>query len=312
MGSVPGRWLAVMTAAALLGVPRTGRAAEVEVDCTRLDAAAVEELSARARLLLRTLSDRAEHRVTLHCDADSAWLTWDDSTGRMRIDESTSLIEGTLDAIEASLLEHPSDASHAPSAVRAPPPPPARNETPDLTRPLPRAGLEHTEPSARRLTPGGVGLSIAGEWWEQPSTPAAGPHFDVAVGSGELSAVVAGGFSTAYRLPRSAFVVDTQVGIGWGAPYVPGARLGAVAMVGGEWFAGVTPDGSPSANLTSAAVIATLGARATLARVGSVALWLGLDGRARIARQRIGSPLNYSLLPVTLFVDFGGFVLVDG
>jgi hypothetical protein len=155
-------------------------------------------------------------------------------------------------------------------------------------------------------------LSITGEMWRSPSTPSAGPHLDVAVGSNDLCAVVNGGFSIGLGLPRAAFVVDTQVGVGWGAPYAPRARFGAVAMAGGEWFAGVSPAGSPDANLTSAAWVVTLGGRVTLARVGPVALWLGLDGRTRFARQRIGSPLNYELNPVTLFVDLGGFLLVDG
>jgi hypothetical protein len=114
-----------------------------------------------------------------------------------------------------------------------------------------------------------------------------------------------------FGLPRGAYVVDTEVGFAWGAPYAAQKRFGALLMTGAEWFAGVGPGGSPNANLASVAWLTTLGARWTATRTGPLALWVGLDGRGRFARQRIGSPLNYSLFPVNLLLVVGGFVLVD-
>src|SRR5690606_23212725 len=156
-----------------------------------------DELRARMRLAVRSAAGGSPFAVRLECTDRDATLVWVAAfEERIPVDESSGLIEGTLDAIDRRL------------SVRDPkprPPPPPRPEPPPEPPPPPRRG--------------GVGLGLALEF--APIT--GGPRLDFGIPIGPLNVVA---MQSLRRAPSDTWLVGGEGGLGWGAPYDTRQPLG--------------------------------------------------------------------------------------
>jgi hypothetical protein len=275
-------------------------AAEISVRCSRLEAAELEELRARARLLLRAdRRDKAVATVAVECDERRAWVRWSNQGAvvTLPVDESRGVVEGTLDAIEGMVRRLGARPD------RAPPEP-----LPDEETEQPRATAVTPAPTDRDA-PGGLGIAVAAEpvasdLW------ALGPRLDVGFGSGAFSGFATEGFRRTTG-SEGALLIDAQIGAAWGAPFAPHHAFGFALSSGLEWLTAALAGGGATSGLTDSSMIASLGARARM-RMDSVALWVGADGKFRAAPQELGSPIDVAAPRVTVLIVVGVLFLVAG
>ncbi len=285
----------VRALAALWGAflaPSVVGAQTVEIWCPRISADDAMELVARAKLALRALPP-PPRAVVVGCDDAAAALIWDGPPlERRTIDESSGLVEGALEAIETRARE-------GRRTEPKPDPRPSRAETPpDFAKP--RLAVREIEEEI-----GGVGLRFVLE----PSpedTALVGPHFDVGVGLGRSSFVVALNEGARFALADTSIqVITLSGGIAWGAPYVPKHWFGAALLGGAEWVfsSDRTSRGGPTSAILMPGVRAAVNTHAT-------AFWFGVDALLRSRDPSLGGTQAFELSQATVLVSLGGVLLV--
>ncbi len=283
----------LLAALALSALALPARATRLEIECARLTPEERDELAARGQLLIgSSRRDQSPERIAIACDEEGAWLDCSRPTcmDRLAIDERAGLLEGALDALEQLFVE--------------------------LRRAGARDGgddgpsFEANPRSSRNETPGGVGLGVMAEIVPDRGL-ALGPRLDIGFGAGAFSGFATEGFRIVTSGGDGLMLIDTQLGLAWGAPFAPAFDFGVGAAVGIEWLTTSTAGGDASAGNTDESVIGSLSARGRL-RIGAAALWLGADLRARAAPQSLGSPVDVELPPVSVLVSAGALWLVAG
>lgn len=272
-------------------------AAEISVRCSRLEDGELEELRARARLLLRAdRSDRAVATVAVECDERRSWVRWSNQGAvvTLPVDERRGVVEGALDAIEGMVRRLATPVERQPT-----PPEGGDDSRPDTSRPAP----------IDRDAPGGLGVGLSAEPVE-PDLWALGPRLDVGFGSGAFTGFATEGFRRTTG-SEGALLIDAQLGAAWGAPFAPNYAFGFALSGGLEWLTAALEGGGATSGLTDSSVIASLGARGRT-RMDAVALWVGLDGKYRAAPQELGSPIDVSAPRVTALFVVGVLFLVAG
>ncbi len=292
----------------------TARAGVILVPCERLSPVERDELRARAALLF--LAAAAEGiDVSVECTDRRAWLVWREFlTERVAVDEAPGLIEGTLQAIDARLQARA--AGYERAVIPPKPKPPTSlaagdRESPALTQPSFDAPLDtgrssEETPREKPRGIGGAGLAMSGESWRQAL--GVGPRLDIGVSTGPVAISITESLKFGKLEGRQLQLLDTQLGIAWGAPFHPEYRFGVTALFGAEWL--YSWGGQGEAGQANMAGIVSLGGRAALP-VKSLALWLGLDLRYRLNRSGLGSPTSIELPRLGAIVSLGGFLLVD-
>lgn len=267
--------LALATASWLSAAVSRAEAEHVVNRCPRLTATEFEELDARVLLLLSSEVKRPLPAVV--CTKDAAWVEWNGQrfaiAGQGPIaDEVVDLIEAELHANEpaptpegaesASTATPPASASPAAAAVAAKRGTPAERKA---VRPADARG-------------GGVSLAIETELPSDSISTAVGPAFDFAAVVGPLLI----GAREAIRFSatgRRVSLMDLQASVGYGAPFDPGARFGAVGRFGVEWLVAY-PEGN--SGQAKAVPTADLGLRLAHS-FGVVGLWFGVDAHFRLS-----------------------------
>lgn len=288
------RWVpAAAICLGLFAISPRAFAVNIEVDCERLSDKDAEELSARARLTVRSLK-KLPHSLLFACDADHAEVVWNGPPLELiRVKNEGSLLEGFLDALELRTR-----GALRPKKSRVPKPTPGETPTWDPEQPTP--------PKPIPASPnGGFGVGVVTEFTgDEKTTPQLGPRLDVALGKNPLSITL--GESVRFGKARGqfdTFLFDVGAGVAWGAPFNRGYPLGAVAGMGIEWF---------SANSsTQTSGTATLGLRGAVTLV-PFALWLGVDGHMRFSPQYIGEDVNIRMPRYSVLASIGVVLLVEG
>lgn len=278
---------ALASAATLLvGASARAESTHVENRCPQLSSEAYEELDARLQLLLQSEGDLRPLPAVV-CIRAGSWVEWDGHrfliVGRAPlVDEVVDIIEGQLHGASRQHDSSPKTTEDAAVAAGQPmlqrgsgaPPAP-----PEVRQPADRVAVR---PSDARG--GGISLGVETELPSGTIDAAMGPAFDFAASVGP---VLVGGreairFSVSGR--RVSFM-DFQAAVAYGAPLVPGARLGAVARFGAEWMVAY-----PSGDSGQAAVVplADVGLRVAHS-FGSLGLWFGLDAHLRLAELSLRS-----------------------
>lgn len=290
---------AIATFLVASGICASAQAAEIDMDCPRLDAKAKDELSARVRLALRS-AEFPPRSLLVACDAERAWIVWDGPPLELlQVDNDGSLVERALDTIERRLREGPARPAPKP---RPKPKKPARwgHDEPTFEKPAPRP----VEPSPRHEhATGGLGLGMSGEYLKEPLQSCYGPRLDVGVGWRAFSFQL----SESARFGRtvrddSTFFYDISFGAGWGAPFARELPVGAIVSTGVEWF--------NVASHTVSSGIASVGLRGALP-FGPLALSIGVDGRFRFASQYVGETVDVSTQRFSVLGLVEGVLLVD-
>ena len=214
-------------------LPATARAAEIDLDCARLDVKAADELSARLRLALRSAA-APPRSLLVACDTERAWIVWDGPPLELlQVDSDGNLVERALDTVEKRLRDGPARAT--PKRTTRP------GRTPRWSHEEPtweKGPARLAEPSLRNEhATGGLGVGMAGELFDEPLGPTLGPRLDVGVGWRKWSFQL--GESARFgRTSRgdSTFFYDITFGAGWGAPFAWDVPVGATLSTGVEWF----------------------------------------------------------------------------
>jgi hypothetical protein len=226
---------------------------------------------------------------------------------RLEIDETAGIVEGTLDALETALEKQASGDDHLPARPNTQPKqaidPPALDEPSFDESPRPRA-RQASE------VPGGVGVGVSAELFPI-ALFALGPRLDVGLGSGGFVLFISEGLRDVLGAEHDALLFDVQLGLGYGAPFVPQSRIGFMASGGFEWFSAVPSGGRRNSRQTDMSVILTGGVRSRW-RLQAVALWVGLDVKGRLAPQRLLSPIDLMLPHASALLSVGGILLVAG
>jgi hypothetical protein len=267
----------------------TSAAAETmhaENRCPKLSTEGYEELDARLQLLLQSEGD-ARPLPAIVCIRAGSWVEWDGR--RFDILGRASLVDEVVDIVEAQLhdaqrkrdsasktTEDAAVAAGQPMLQRGsgtPPPPPT------VRQPADRVAVR---PSDARG--GGIALGVESELPSDTIGAAVGPAFDFAASVGPL--LVGGREALRFSVSgRRVSFMDFQAAVAYGAPFVPGARFGAVVRFGAEWMVAY-----PSGNSGQAAVapVTDIGVRVAHA-FGPVGLWLGIDAHFRLAELSLRS-----------------------
>jgi hypothetical protein len=294
------RTILTFVALALVAAPVLG--SSVEVHCPRLPGPNRAELHARARLLLLGAGMDAA-RVGVDCDVSAAWLVWVDG-GKTRIDETSGIVEGALDAIENRLAQArtaappPSPAAVPPPVSEAAPLVPSSSVAVAPERPSPRHASDKVE--------GGVGLGTAMEFGS--ASVLVGPRLDVGLAMGrKLTFVISEGarFGIGSAYLGQVMLFDLQAGVAFGAPYEQGATIGVVLLGGAERMA-ISAGNFSEGDAWAWSASASLGLRGSVA-VGPVDAWVGVDGIARSTTIETGGPGGVAIPSVSALVSFGGF-----
>jgi hypothetical protein len=272
------RYLATsLLALAVSSGASSAAALEIGVRCDRLRESEVEELAARARLILKANQIEPSSRsVLVGCTPTTSWVEWAGPTRarRIDIDEQQGIVEGALDALESLLRSVP------------PQPEPARETAPPEEPAAPGAGT----PSPRDPTsPGGLGLGASGEPIGSGDL-AIGPRLDVGFGTGAFAGFATEGvrFTTG---ASGAVLIDTQLGASWGAPFAPRHPFGAAVSLGFEWLTAALAGGGASSGLTDTSLVVSAGPRARERRALGRARLQAACGSAgaRLADRRLPS-----------------------
>jgi hypothetical protein len=285
----------------------------VDVRCARLAPEARAELQARARLLLLGAGMDAA-RVGVECSPTDAHLVWV-SGAKIKIDETSGLVEGALDALEGR-IGRAKQAQLAAKSSEAPPPPPAA-ELPDGNAPSPfgsggRVAPPEPEraapkPSSERELEGGVGFATSVEVWSDAML--VGPRIDVGVAMGKgLAFVIGEGARFGFGSPDlgQVMVFDLQAGVGYGAPYQGRSPFGVLALLGAERLA-ISSGRFAEGGVWTWTATATLGARGNL-DLGPVDVWLGVEGMLRSATIQTDGASGVAIPDLAGIVSLGGFL----
>jgi hypothetical protein len=305
--------VAMALALAVASGARAARASSVNVRCERVAEPARGELQARARLLLLG-AGLHDARVFVDCDAAGAWLVWVDG-GKTRIDETSGIVEGVLDAIENRL--HPSTAA-APPAIPAPQAPVlAAPPKPKVDPPSPSASRSAvmdddsvegpTKRSADTSFEGGISLASRMEIW--PGSVLLGPDLEVGLGIGKKFAFVigeGGRFGVGRGDAGHVIVFDLEAGLSYGAPYQVRTGFGAVLLAGAERIA-ISNDNLSGGGAWAWSALAILGLRAS-ASLGSFDGWIGVDGLVRSTTFETGDPGGLAVPSATAMLSLGFFL----
>jgi len=247
--------------------------------CPRLSPAAFEELDARVLLLLSSEVRRSPPAVV--CTKGAAWVEWDDR--KFPIAGRGAFADEVVDIIEAELHEDSSAPGSAAAPTPAAVPPPGVAEAPApaaSAAPAPATGRPADRVAARASDArgGGISLGIQTEIPSDSVATAIGPAFDFAAGVGPL--LLGGREAIRFSVAgRRVSLMDFQAALGYGAPFDPAARFGAVARFGAEWLIAYPEGNSGQAKVVP---IADVGLRVANS-FGLVGLWFGVDAHFRLA-----------------------------
>lgn len=287
----------------VLSVTAVARATEIDVECPRLDAKGADEVRARAKLVLRS-AEHSPRSLLVACDAERAWLVWDGPPLELlQVPEGESVVEATLDALDARLRKGPKQATPSEPASPKPEPRALPSPTPAETPTWGARTKPPPDPSRSVRTIGGLGVGLSSEVLLAPLSPTVGPRLDVGVGWSQFSLALAESarFGTV-RDGERAFFYDLTAGVGFGAPYTTDLRVGAVLTSGVEWF--------NVANHTVTTGVANLGLRGYLP-TGPMGIGLGVDGRLRFSPQYIGETVDARMPRFSVLFLLEGVLLVE-
>jgi hypothetical protein len=267
---------------ALWSLPGQAQPAHVENRCPRLSTAAYEELDARVLLLLKS-TDGTRPLPAVVCNDVGAWVEW----GGKRLDilGRAPLVDEVVDIVEAEL--HRADVSSKAtedSAVAAGEPMLQRGvgtapPLPPTVHPADRTAIRPADARG-----GGISAAIEGEFVSDSVGVATGPSFDFGSSVGPILLGGREAFRFTFR-KRQVALMDFEATLGYGAPFNPDARFGAVLRFGAEWMVAY-----PEGNSGQAAVVPMidLGLRAGHSS-GLVGWWFGADARFRTQRLALHS-----------------------
>jgi hypothetical protein len=310
------RHIAAIPLALSGSAPGTALAAlpDVTVECSRLGPDQRDEFLARVRLLLRTAEPEAlPARIHAECTEVAAAIVWEHGElERLPVEQGPNLVEALIDAVEERLSRtraKPEPEPADPAVTR----PRTTLELPPLeqVRPKPESDERTTPRSARTGPPsvGGLGFGLVIEHWQGPVSFGLGPRVEVGVGSGAFALMLCETLRLGLGDTSNALAFDTQGGIAWGAPFAPDHRVGLLLLGGAEWFS-VFGGAGPNSQQTESTATVMLGGRVAQ-RLGSVGLWVGLDGLYRFSDLSFGQPIAVDLAPFTVFGSIGVTLLVD-
>jgi hypothetical protein len=309
-------------AALLLAAP--ARASMVDVRCARLPVEARAELQARARLLLLGAGLRTAH-IGVDCSTSVSHLVWVDGT-KTKIDETSGLVEGALDAIENRIArtrlaqaakEIPPDPPAATAAKEPSPETPAAAELPDGDAQSPFGTGSRNEPAApERPTPkpaaergleGGVTFATGLELWSDSML--VGPRLDVGLGMTRGLAFVIGEsarFGVGSPDLGQVMVFDLQTGLALGAPYQARTAIGVIALVGAERLA-ISSGRFAEGGVWTWSLTGSFGVRGSVA-LGPIDAWVGAEAILRSATLGTDGPTGVSIPPLSGLICVGGFL----
>ncbi len=305
-------------AALLLAAPAHG--STVEVRCARLATESRAELQARARLLLLGAGLRSA-RIGVDCRSSASQLVWVDGT-RTKIDETSGLVEGALDAIEnriarAKLAEAAREPPDRPAPTSAPTPAAAELPDGDAQSPFgsgsgPGSDVAPPERPAPRSSgekdlEGGVGFATGVELWS--GSVLVGPRLDVGLGMTRGFAFVIGEsarFGVGSPDLGQVMVFDLQAGLAFGAPYQARTAVGVVALVGAERLA-ISSGRFAEGGVWTWSATASLGVRGSVA-LGPIDGWVGAEGILRSATLGTDGPNGISIPALSGLICVGGFL----
>jgi hypothetical protein len=269
-------------------------------------------------LLLNAAAAQRPTGLVLTCsDSAARWHAAGSDWRSVAIDEQDGLVEGALDALQERLRSLADEAAVdvAPPSVEEQAESPRPRSEPSKPLEPPPAPAPRAPTDVPTGPIGGVGLGIATERWSAFGNWALGPRLDLGVGRGALalrlyestllSHTAVAGVEDGYRL----LLFDVGASVHWGAPFVPGAPLGAHAGLALEWFAA---RGAPSAPRVDTRFVpeARLGAVAALP-FSRFSLWGGIDGAYRLSDTTLPVPVARGLPTASITASVGALVLAN-
>ena len=238
--------------------------------------------------------------IVIACDPTGTSLLWTDGT-RTAVDVRAGVVEGSLDAIESRLAVRGRAKKAMPSTDRGEPvaaPAPAMGEGERESAPVEGETSSRTDLGLE----GGVSVATTAEFWSGTASMGLGPRLDVGIGPrGPWVFIIAEGASFGLGSNGSSQIMlfDLQAGVAMGAPFKKRLGLGVVILGGGERLAASTSNG-----LWVWSATGSVGARASLP-IGTLSMWLGLDGRFRSATLEAGGPSPVSVPQLSAMMSFG-------
>ena len=292
---------AIAAAAVSLLWAASGFASTVDVRCPSVQEPQRAELSARARLLLSSAGMETAS-ISIECDASGAWLRWTDGK-RTRIESSSGVVEGALDAIENRIAQdkRARDAPPAPTETKP------EAASPSSTETATSGGAPPNDTTVGGIE-GGVGLSTLTEFWSGSAGVGIGPRLDVGVMIAPKFALVVseGARFGVGPIEGQIMAFDLQVGVGFGAPYLARTGIGVVLFAGAERLA-ASKGGLSSEGLWVWSATGSLGLRGSLA-LGPVNGWAGVDAMVRSASLETGG-LDPAIIPnASVLLSLGCFL----
>ena len=254
--------------------PCWAKDSHVENRCPQLSTPAYEELDARVLLLLKS-DGSARPLPAVVCNDVGSWVEWDGK--RFDILGRAPIADEVVDIVEAEL--HQGDASSKAtedSAVAAGEP--MLNAGSGSAPPLPSTvrPSDRTAVRAADARGGGISAAFEGEGVSNSVGIATGPAFDFGSSVGPILLGGREAFRFTYA-KRQVALMDFEASAGYGAPFNPDARFGAVLRFGAEWMVAY-----PEGNSGQAAVVPIVDFGVRVAHsFGLVGLWFGVDARVR-------------------------------
>jgi hypothetical protein len=287
----------------------------VDVRCARLAVESRAELQARARLLLLGAGLRTAH-IGVDCSTSASHLVWVDGT-KTKIDETSGLVEGALDAIENRIARTRLGQTAKETPPDPPAPTPAAVELPDGDAQSPFGAGSRNEPAApERPTPkpaaergleGGVAFATGVELWSDSML--VGPRLDVGVAMTRGLAFVIGEsarFGVGSPDLGQVMVFDLQTGLALGAPYQARTAIGVIALVGAERLAS-SSGRFAEGGVWTWSLTGSFGLRASVA-LGPIDAWVGAEAILRSATLGTDGPTGVSIPPLSGLICVGGFL----